>query len=148
MIFTPENYTFILEDCLYALCVGFIVSFINEILKSVFYKNKTMIFIKDILICFIFYILIFSYVVSFANFSILRWYHMLFAIIGFMVSKFSFNRILRFIFNLGFINLYVFIKHFRKNIRINLKISKKTKTKAKKINNLALKKDDIILYND
>ncbi len=148
MIFEPENYRFILEDCIYSLSAGFIVSFINEILKSVFYKTKIMIFIKDILISVIFAIVIFSYVISFANYSILRWYHILFSFTGFLLSRFSFSKILKLIFNLYFSGFSILLRHFKEKVSISVKIKKKTDTKKCENDKILLKSDDVLLYNE
>ncbi len=148
MIFTPENHRFILEDCLYCLSVGFIVSFINEILKSIFYKNKIEIFIKDILISIIFAVVIFSYVISFANYSILRWYHILVSFIGFLLSRFSFSKILKLFFDLYFKVFWVVFKHLRENIKIKVKFKEKIDTKKCESKEILLKSKDVLLYNE
>ncbi len=148
MMFSAENYKFILEDCTYALAAGFILSFINEILNSLFYKTKINVFIKDILFFIIFAVILFSYVVSFANYPVLRWYHTLFCIIGFIVSRFSFAKILRLIFDLYLAGFYIISSHLKRKVKIKVKFKEKLdNTKSEKNQNL-LKSNDILLYNE
>lgn len=98
MIFEPVNYSFLLQDFLYAIAVGFAVGGINQIMLIFLPKGKKRLFLKDMLVCFIFAVMLFSYVISFANYNEVRIYHILGAVFGFLSFNFNFSTIFHKIF--------------------------------------------------
>ena len=134
MIFEPTNYLLLLEDFLYSFGVGFFIGFIQQIIGIFFQKGRKSLFAKDILVSIIFSILIFSYVISFANYPVLRVYHVAGGVFGLYLFPFNFskpiNRIMCHFSN----NIYNIIKPVTCNIflKIKEKISKSRKEKNPK----------------
>ncbi len=82
MIFERQKYIFIFQDAVYSMAVGFITGFFGRTITPFLYKGKVKLFIKDMAVCTLFSVLLYSYVISFANYKVLRWYNVLFAVIG------------------------------------------------------------------
>ena len=119
MIFEAQRYDLVFWDAVYSMGVGFVVGFIYQLLSAFFYKGKIAVFIKDIAISCIFAIVIFSFVVSFANYKVLRWYNVTFALLGRVMFTPNFGNIVHKIFQvliLKFINSLkvIFKKFYRK----------------------------------
>ena len=93
MIFESINYWFALEDFIFSISAGFVVAFFYQLLSIFLYKGKTAVFIKDLLVCTVFAVVIFSYVISFANYPIIRIYHILGGFLGFLAFPFHFSSI-------------------------------------------------------
>ena len=92
MIFEPQKYLFIWHDALYSLGVGFLCGFFNRLLSSFLYRGKVCVFIRDVLSCLFFALMLFSYTVSFANYRVLRWYNVAFAFAGAVMFMPAFDR--------------------------------------------------------
>lgn len=82
MIFEAQRYDFVFWDAVYSMGVGFAVGFVYQLLSVFLYKGRLAVFVKDIAIGCIFTIAVFSFVVSFANYKVLRWYNVAFALLG------------------------------------------------------------------
>ena len=93
MNFDVVNYSFLLQDFIFAMGAGFAVGGINRFLSLFLYKGKIRLWIKDILVAFLFAVAVFSYVVSFANYPDVRIYHLLGALFGFLSFNFNFSTI-------------------------------------------------------
>lgn len=152
MIFEPQKYSFIMQDAVYSLAVGFLCGFINRLLSCFLYKGRIKLFIKDVVMTVIFATLLFSYTVSFANYKVLRWYNVLFAIVGEIAFRPAFDRVvhlfsgllsvtLKHIFNM----LKAAVAEYRKEYR-----QKKTVKHQKNTQNSPsepLQDNDKVLYN-
>ena len=93
MNFDSVNYSFLLQDFVFAMAAGFAVGGANLFLSLFLYKNKISLWIRDMLTAFIFAIAVFSYVVSFANYPDVRIYHLVGALFGFLSFNFNFSTI-------------------------------------------------------
>ena len=93
MIFESIDYWFAFQDFLFSISAGFVVAFFYQLLSIFLYKGKTVVFIKDLLICIVFSVVIFSYVISFTNYPIIRIYHILGGFLGFLAFPFCFSAI-------------------------------------------------------
>ncbi len=82
MIFEVQSYRLIFADAVHSMGVGFLVGAVYQLLSAFMYKNKTAVFVKDVLICVFFTTVLFSYCVSFTNYRQLRWYNVAFALAG------------------------------------------------------------------
>lgn len=152
MIFEVQSYALIFQDMVYSLGVGFLVGFINQLLAVFLYKNKKAVFVRDIIMSIIFTVLVFSYTVSFANYKVLRWYNVLFALIGLILFTPCFSKgghllVLLFASLVVFMLrttkrcVFEFFSTRKEKIRKNLK-----QTNCEKSDEV-LKTEDILLYN-
>ncbi len=148
MIFDAIDYTLLFDDVLYSLAPGIIIGFINEVLASFFYKGKKAIFIKDVLMSIISSIIIFSFVISFANYRILRWYHFVSCFVGFYFFSFSFSHFIKTASAIFFVTIKVINKNFRIKMKKKAKKQSKKHKLSQKNNENTLKKDDKVLYNE
>lgn len=98
MNFDSVNYCFLLQDFIYAAAAGFVAGGINQFLTVFLYGRKTLVWIRDMLAGFIFSVVVFSYVVSFANYPDIRIYHILGAFAGFLSFDYKFSTIFHKIF--------------------------------------------------
>ncbi len=96
----------------------------------------------------IFAVVLFSYVISFANYPVLRWYHTLFSIIGFCLSRFSFAKIIRLILELYFASFLVISSHFKQKVKIKIDFTKKADKNKGEITQNLLKSNNVLLYNE
>lgn len=152
MIFEAQRYSFIFQDAAYSMAVGFLTGFINRVLSSFLFKGKRRIFIKDIAVSFVFALLLYSYSVSFANYSVLRWYNVAAALAGLVLFSPCFDKAVQVIFQLA----GAAAKHFLKGTakKISEKIKKENRKSAKKRKKIpqnndeeVLKVPDKLLYN-
>ncbi len=152
MIFEVQSYWLIFQDMVYSLGVGFIAGFINQLLAVFLYKNKKAVFVRDIIMSIVFAVLVFSYTVSFANYKVLRWYNVLFALIGLVLFTPCFSKgghlmVLLVASSAVFMvrtakhNIVKMFSRCREKRRKNLK-----QTNCEKSNDV-LKNEDILLYN-
>ena len=152
MIFESINYWFALQDFIFSMAAGFVTGFIYQLLSVVLYGNKIAVFVKDIIICFIFAVVIFSYVVSFTNYPIIRIYHILGGFLGFLCFPFRFSIYLQKIF----FKIFSAVKN--KMLCYSGKVlsiicdrrPKRTKSKAEKETKQKedhLKSEEVLLYN-
>lgn len=107
MIFDSINYSFLLQDFVFAMAVGFAAGAINQLVSAVLFGGRIRLFLKDILVCTIFSVAVFSYVVSFANYPVMRIYHIAGAFCGFLSFNFEFSKNLQKVFK----KIFLWIKH-------------------------------------
>ena len=152
MIFEAQNYYLVFQDAVFSMAVGFVTGAFYQLIGIFFYKGRTGLFIKDVLTGIVFTTLIFSYSVSFANYPILRWYMVLFALAGLLVfpaglSKWG---------NVAVSLMAVTVVHYCGNVYSKmcgklLAILQKNKEKKQKITQKnpaeLLKNADILMYN-
>ncbi|MEG3029089.1 MAG: hypothetical protein RR827_01660 [Oscillospiraceae bacterium] len=152
MIFEGIDYTLLFFDILYSLGAGVLAGGINQILCIFFYRGKVWLFIKDILMFFIFSVTVFSFVISFANYPILRYYHVLGAAAGYLSFTPPFSKV----FNWVFIKVGQVIKGRIKKILLYFnkilsgaieKHGKKRQEKQKSKDKMLLQKDVVWVYN-
>ena len=152
MNFDVVNYSFLLQDFVFAMGAGFAVGGINRFLSLFLYKSKIRLWIKDMLVAFLFAVAVFSYVVSFANYPDVRIYHLLGALFGFLSFNFNFSTI-----------FHKFFENFSKNTKNKMlcygkkvygiicvkkqKTSKKQKKQQSLPENTDLKNNDNWVYN-
>ena len=91
MNFDVVNYSFLLQDFVYAMAAGFSARLFNAVLSLFLYGGRLQLWIRDMLVAFVFSVLVFSYVVSFANYPDIRIYHILGALLGFLSFDFKFS---------------------------------------------------------
>ena len=82
MIFDAQRYSLVMWDFLYSMGAGFVVGAIHQLLSVFLYRSKAAVFIKDLVCGGVFATVVFSYVVSFANYKVLRWYNIAGALMG------------------------------------------------------------------
>lgn len=100
MIFESINYAFLLQDFAFAMAAGFVAGIINQIVSIFICKGRICLFIKDIFISTVFAVVLFSYVVSFANYPVVRFYHIVCAFAGFLSFNIRFSIIFHKIFKI------------------------------------------------
>ena len=98
MNFEAVNYSFLLQDFIFAMGAGFAVGGVNCFVSLFLNKGKICLWIKDMLVAFLFAVTVFSYVVSFANYPDVRVYHILGALFGFLSFNFNFSAVFQKLF--------------------------------------------------
>lgn len=152
MIFESINYSFFAQDIAFSMAVGFAVALINEFVSIFLYKGRVRLFIKDIFICVLFAVAVFSYVVSFANYPVVRIYHILAAFLGFLsfnipFSKF-FQKLSEKIFD--FIKIKILCLNDKIKSIICVFVEKrrhKTQEKEQQGQKAGLKTEEVLVYN-
>lgn len=152
MIFEAQSYRLIFHDAVFSMGVGFITGFIYQLLGVFFYKGKIKQFIRDIITGMVFTVLIFSYSVSFANYPVLRWYMVLFAVIGavLFVPRFSHtgNLLLKLTVATTAFATFGLWKKLRGKLLDKMQKNRQKKQKiTQKNQSEVLKTNDIMLYN-
>ncbi len=152
MIFEPQSYSLIFQDAVYSMAVGFVTGFVYQLLGVFLYKGRAKQFVRDIIAGLVFTVLIFSYSISFANYPILRWYMVFFALLGAGLFTPRFARMGNMLLSLVAATLRFFIAGaFKKVCGKLLDISEKNKQKKQKFPQKnrpeVLKTNDIMLYN-
>ena len=152
MNFEAVNYSFLLQDSLFAMGAGFAVGGVNRFLSLFLYKGKICLWIRDMLTAFLFAVAVFSYVVSFANYPDIRVYHLLGALFGFISFNFHFSPIFHKFFEKFFNRVKTYILCCNKKVYNTIcgarqKIIKKHKKQQPVAENTDLKKDDNWVYN-
>lgn len=152
MTFHATSYPLLFQDFLYSIAAGFFVGFINQAVGVFFYRGKKILFIKDLVMAFIFSVVLFSFVVSFANYPVVRYYHIAGGAMGFFAFSPKFSKPVNMLTNicLGFAfklvkNCYNHIKNTFCNIIAKYNMEKKENTQKVKEN--LLQSDDILVYN-
>ena len=107
MNFEAVNYSFLLQDFIFAMGAGFAVGGANCFVSLFLNKGKICLWIKDMLVAFLFAVTVFSYVVSFANYPVMRIYHIAGAFCGFRAFNIEFSKKLQNIFE----KIFLFLKH-------------------------------------
>jgi len=93
MNFDSVNYWFLLQDFVFAVAAGFAAKGISCVLPVFLCRGRAVLWIRDMLTSFIFAAVVFSYVISFANYPDVRIYHLIGAAIGFAGFDFKFSTI-------------------------------------------------------
>ena len=152
MIFSSQSYSLIFQDAVFSLAIGFIAGFIYQLLGIFLYKGRIKLFVRDIVTGLVFTVLIFSYSVSFANYKILRWYMVLFAVLGLVLFAPRFSRSGNLLIKLQAVTVSFFtarrIKKLKENFLFIIEKNKEKKQKFPQKNQPeVLKTTDIMLYN-
>ncbi len=84
MIFESINYSHLLQDFAFTMGAGFGAAFVGGCLFAFLPGGKRMLFLKDIAGCFVLAVMVFSYVVSFANYPDIRIYHIISGFVGYL----------------------------------------------------------------
>ncbi|MEG1800489.1 MAG: hypothetical protein RR273_00805 [Oscillospiraceae bacterium] len=152
MTFDSVNYALLLFDILYSVSAGILTGFINQVVSIFLYRGRVRLFIKDVLMFFVFSLAVFSFVVSFANYPVLRYYHILAAAVGF----FSFNLQFSKAFNGLFSAVEKLIKKYLQGANSRIKqviclfaqsYGKKRAENKKTEDKILLQKDAVWVYN-
>ena len=152
MMLEAQRYSLVLWDALYSMGAGFVVGFVYQVLSVFLYKGKVAVFIKDIATSVFFAVVVFSFSVSFANYKLVRWYNVAFALLGRVMFTPAFSHCL----HRAVTSLFAGVKNTTVKCakRICGKLLNKTDKKAKKAeentqkNPTDLLKDcEVVLYN-
>lgn len=152
MIFEVQRYSFIFQDRIYSLAIGFVTGFFNQMLACFLYKGRVKVFVRDIIVSLFFTVSLFSYTISFANYKILRWYNVLFALIGAVLFSPCFSATANTVVKLiGITALFELKKSARRTASFINKSKQKKAEKRQKITQKnspeVLKREDVLLYN-
>lgn len=152
MNFEAVNYFFLLQDFAFAAAAGFAVGIINQLL-SVFVPPKGLLRgLKDVLSCFVFAVVLYSYVISFTNYPDIRIYHILGGCAGFLCFSYNFSTF----FHKIFIKIFKRIKNnilcLGKKIKSTIcAVRQKRRKKQKQSQNAAeqghLQTKEVLVYN-
>ncbi len=152
MIFESINYSWLLQDFLFSIVAGFITAIFNQIIGIFLYKGKVRLFIRDILTCIFFSIILYSFIISFANYKIFRIYHIFAGIIGLFCFNVKFSEIFHNFFDKIIVRIKNKILCFVKKkytticiLRSKKKEEHQKQTKTDKKDHL--KTDDVYVYN-
>ncbi len=152
MIFEVQSYRLIFEDAVYSLGAGFATAVFYQLISVFLYKGKIAVFIRDILASVFFSVAVFSYSVSFANYPILRWYNIFFALLGRLMFTPAFSNCLhRYTDKIILIarscikGLLTFISG-KLSVKIE-KIKEKNRKNTQKNSPELLKEGEVLLYN-
>ena len=152
MIFESIDYFFAIQDVLFSLGAGYAVGFFAQILSVFLYKGRIRMFIKDILVSFVFAVVMFSYVISFTNYPVIRIYHILGGIMGYFCFSLQFSVFFQKISE----KIFLFLKNkmlcYGKKVSSTIcglkqKMQKKSKSAKQQEENGPLKKEAELLYN-
>ena len=152
MMLEAQRYSLVLWDALYSMGTGFVVGFVYQLLSVFLYKGKIAVFIKDIAISVVFAVVVFSFSVSFANYKLVRWYNIVFALLGRVMFTPGFSHCLHRVVT----SLFTGVKNTTVKCTEGIcgKLLNKTDKKAKKAeentqkNPTDLLKDcEVVLYN-
>ena len=152
MIFASQSYSLIFQDAVFSLAIGFVAGFVHQLLGIFLYRGQIKLFIRDVVTGLVFTVLIFSYSVSFANYPILRWYMVLFAVIGLVLFMPRFAGWGNLLVKLQAATAGFFIARRFENLKVKCAdIIEKNKEKKQKFTQKnqseVLKTSDIMLYN-
>ena len=152
MMFEAQRYSLVLWDALYSMGAGFVVGFVYQVLSVFLYKGKVAVFIKDIATSVFFAVVVFSFSVSFANYKLVRWYNIAFALLGWVMFTPGFSHC----WHRVIISLFTGVKNTTVKCAKGIcgKLLNKTEKKVKKAdentqkNQTDLLKDcEVVLYN-
>ena len=134
------------------MAAGFAVGGANQFLAIFLPKGKVCLFVRDMLVAFLFAAAVFSFAVSFANYTDVRIYHLLGAIFGFLSFDFNFSTIFHKIFKKFFKKSKNNILCYGKKVHgIICALKRKVNQKPKKLQQVAqnedLKSENIWVYN-
>lgn len=117
-----------------------------------FVQRKVRVFIRDVLSCLFFALMLFSYTVSFANYRVLRWYNVAFAFAGAVMFIPAFDRAVQLFFSLFNVTVKYRTAAVYRTIQGKLSEHKRKQTEkhqkfTQKSEPEALKDNDKVLYN-
>ena len=152
MMFEPQSYTLIMWDAVYSIAAGFVVGFVYQLLSVFLYRGKLAVFIRDVAVWAVFASVLFSFVISFANYKVLRWYNVAFGLVGWRCFPFAFSAVCNrwcMAVSSKFLNA---VKHFAGVVAGEFSaMAEKKRTKKKKITQKnkeeLLKETEVLLYN-
>ena len=152
MIFESQSYYLIFQDAVHSLGIGFITGFVYQLLGIFLYKGRKKLFVRDVATGLFFTVAMFSYSVSFANYPVMRWYMVVFAVIGMVMFTPAFShRAHRILVTVcSFIYSCVNRRSNKICVRLLENIKKKQLKKQKNTQKNAsevLKENNIMLYN-
>lgn len=152
MIFESINYWFALQDFVFSIGAGFAVGFVNQLLSVFFYRHKVLVFAKDMFVSFIFAVTVFSYVISFTNYPVIRIYHIFGGLVGFLCFplKFStfFHKIFEKIFRTFKNKMLCFFKKISTIICVRVEKKRgKAKSRHSESKTDHLQREEDLLYN-
>ena len=152
MMFEPQRYSLVLWDAVYSMAVGFVVGFFYQIVSLFLYKGKVAVFIKDVAVAAVFAVGMFSYGVSFANYSLLRWYNVAFGLVGWRCWPFAFSKVVNGWQNRMGRRAKTFLKASAEAFWGGLShmvktTAEKSKKNTQKNNEEVLKETEVLLYN-
>lgn len=152
MNFDSVNYSFLLQDFIFAMAAGFAVGGAKQFMAIFLPKGKKRLFVRDMLTAFLFAAAVFSFAVSFANYSDVRIYHILGALFGFLSFNFNFSTIFHKIFKKFFSKAKIKMLCYGKKVfgticGLKQKINKSSKKCQQVAQNEDLKSENIWVYN-
>ncbi len=152
MIFEAQNYTLVMWDAVYSMAVGLVTGFVFQLLSVFFHRGRLAVFIRDMAVCVVFAVLIFSYVVSFANYKVLRWYNIAFGLVGRLAFPYAFSSgcsryITKVILTIKDVFKRIFSTVYGKLLGTVKKKREKSKDFSQKNPPEVLKMEEIVLYN-
>ncbi len=152
MIFRRQKGWFIFQDAVYSIARGLVTGIFNRFLSLFLYKGKSKIFIKDITVSLVFALVLYSYIISFTNYKVLRWYNVLFALIGLNAFNPIFDNMVRIIIKIATVTakygLSKVICKLKAKTKYMLQKNKKKSQKIPQKNSPELLKEQAdILYN-
>ena len=152
MIFEAQSYYLILLDAVHSLGIGFITGFVYQLLGIFLYKGRKKLFVRDVATGLFFTVAMFSYSVSFANYPVMRWYMVVFAVIGMVMFTPAFSHRAHRI--LVTVCSFIYSCVNRRSNKICVKLLENIKKKQLKKQKITqknasevLKENNIMLYN-
>ena len=152
MIFEVQSYWLIFQDAVYRLGVGFATGVFYHLISVFLYKVKIAVFIRDVVAAVFFTVAVFSYSISFANYRILRWYNILFALIGRIMFTPAFSNCMHRYTDIIILTAKDCIKRLAVSVsgKLSVKIEKikgKNQKNTQKNSDEVLKEREVLLYN-
>ena len=152
MIFGVQSYLLIFQDAVYSLGVGFATGVFYQLISVFLYKGKIAVFIRDVVAAVFFTVAVFSYSISFANYRILRWYNVFFALIGRIMFTPAFSNCMHRYTDIIILTAKDCIKRLAVSVsgKLSVKIEKikgKNQKNTQKNSDEVLKEREVLLYN-
>ena len=152
MIFEVQSYWLIFQDAVYSLGVGFATGVFYQLISVFLYKGKIAVFIRDVVAAVFFTVAVFSYSISFANYRILRWYNIFFALIGWIMFTPAFSNCMHRYTDIIILTAKDRLKRLAVSVsgKLSVKIEKikgKNQKNTQKNSDEVLKEREVLLYN-
>lgn len=152
MIFEAVNYAHLVQDFVCSAGAGFGVAFVGQLLSSVLPCGKKGVFVRDVAVSFLFALTIFSYVISFTNYPVVRIYHLIGGAAGFFAFpvKFSvfFHKISKKIFNIPKNKMLCLYGKIKSTVCDKTQKTVKNNEEGQNaLQNDHLKSEDVLIYN-
>ena len=152
MSFDVQSYFLIFQDAVGAMGAGFTAGAFCHFMGMFLHKGKIRLFIKDVATAIVFTTLVFSYSVSFVNYPVLRWYMVVFALIGMLSFPVAFSKWGSMVIQLILVTVWWILEKIYKKTCLHLyKTLTKNKEKKQKITQKnqseLLKTKDKLMYN-